>query len=84
MAPRRKPKPSEETPEPSMIYLHGYYRLAAGILAQSFIDLRRTVEVERALDSFCWLLFGDGLVMLNAIGFEQFDETDLIRAIGRI
>lgn len=80
----KKRNSTDDDLEPSTIYLHGYSRLAAAIIARAFADIRRTAEVEEALEAFTWLVYGDGLTLLNLIGFTEFDETDVIQAIGRL
>lgn len=81
MAPRRKPKPDTETPEPSRVALDPYLSIAAAVVVRSFRDLRRLSEVELALEAFCWLAFGDGLIWLEALGFDA-DSEKVIQAIG--
>lgn len=81
-----RPKVFENKPDPipSPAMLDSHLRLAAAIIAAAVRDLRGLDQV-RALDALLWLA-SDGLLYLQALGFDQVNSFDLLEAIanGRI
>lgn len=69
-------------PEPSAGVLDSYMRLAAAVVVQALSDSRDRWAVEKSLGAILWLL-DDGVIYLNALGFDC-DDISVLQKIGGI